>query len=410
MADKVIDYIKANWEKTMNPPNEKVPFPFNSPSMVFYTDFYYWDLYFINKGLLLSGLHVQAENNIKNMVFFINKQGFIPNSTAPELNNRSQPPVFPLALFDLYKYRKDKKVIEDYIDAVIKEHEFFQTRRMTSIGLNAFMCDELTYSPESIKKHYKYLSPRVSEYSDNEEEQYQIGKDIIAIAESGLDFNMRFKTEKSKIAAHEFAHLDLNCWLFAGEIAISKMLSIVDRKEEAEHFLSLANKRKELMDKYFLEKESGLYKDYHLEDGKHSQIITACNLYPYAMGVSNDPKGCLKVLKDLEMNNGLSTAKYRGENEIYYQWDYPVMWGETVYIAYLALKNVGLDKDAERIKDKYLNTVKKQFDLTGCLWEKYDARDGSIMNIEYDAPPFMGWTAGTYQLFSTLDSDLIKII
>ena len=128
------------------------------------------------------------------------------------------------------------------------------------------------------------------------------------------------------------------------------------------------------------------------------------------MGVSNDPKGCLKVLKDLEMNNGLSTAKYRGENEIYYQWDYPVMWGETVYIAYLALKNVGLDKDAERIKDKYLNTVKKQFDLTGCLWEKYDARDGSIMNIEYDAPPFMGWTAGTYQLFSTLDSDLIKII
>lgn len=415
MKQSIIEYIRTNWEKTINPKNENVPFPFNSPSMSFYTDFFYWDLYFINKGLLLTGLDEQAENNIKNMAYFVNTLGYIPNSTTTYLRDRTQPPVFPLAVYDLYLYRNDKKVIEDFIDAVIKEHDFFQTRRMTSIGLNAYMCDEKTNTTESINNHYKYLSSRVQEYSDDKDTQFQIGKDIIAIAESGLDFNMRFKTPTSKIAAHEFAHLDLNCWLYADELAISKMLTLVNRDREANHFLQLAKKRKELMDKYFLEKETGLYKDYNLKDGGHSQIITACNLYPYTFGISKDKKGCLEILKDLEMDNGISTGKYRGDNEIYYQWDYPAMWGEVVFIAYLALKNVGLDKDAERIKKKYQSTVEKQYQLTGCLWEKYDARDGSIFNAEYDAPPFMGWTAATYQVFAyidngTLESGTFKIV
>ena len=408
MKNKILDYINQNWIKTIVKDNKELPYPFNSPSMTQYTDFYYWDLYFINKGLLLSGLDEQAENNIKNMAYFVNKLGYVPNSNTEYLIDRTQPPVFPLAVYDLYSYKKDKKVIEDYIDTIIKEHDFFQNRRMTSIGLNAYMCDEKTNTLESIKNHYKYLSARVQEYSNDPDTQIQIGKDIIAIAESGLDFNMRFKTGKSKIAAHEFAHLDLNCWLYADEIAIFKMLKEINRNQEAERYLKLAEQRKELMNKYFFEKESGLYKDCHLNDFSHSQIITAVNLYPYAFGVSKDKEGCLKVLKDLELDKGLSTAKYRGKDEIYYQWDYPAMWGEVVLIAYIALQNVGLEKDAERIKKKYLDVVEKQFELTGSLWEKYDARDGTILNAEYNAPPFMGWTAATYQLFS-IENQLIKI-
>ena len=82
----------------------------------------------------------------------------------------------------------------------------------------------------------------------------------------------------------------------------------------------------------------------------------------------------------------------------------------TIFIIYLALKNVGLNNEAKRVKNKYLKTVEHQFELTGCLWEKYDARDGSIINVEYDAPPFMGWTASTYQLFFSQDEKLLKII
>ena len=159
MKNKILDYINQNWINTIVKDNKELPYPFNSPSMTQYTDFYYWDLYFINKGLLLSGLDEQAENNIKNMAYFVNKLGYVPNSNTEYLIDRTQPPVFPLAVYDLYSYKKDKKVIEDYIDTIIKEHDFFQNRRMTSIGLNAYICDEKTNTLESIKNHYKYLIP-----------------------------------------------------------------------------------------------------------------------------------------------------------------------------------------------------------------------------------------------------------
>ena len=86
------------------------------------------------------------------------------------------------------------------------------------------------------------------------------------------------------------------------------------------------------------------------------------------------------------------------------------MWGETTYLTYVALKIVGADLKASRVREKYLNVIRKQFELTGKLWEKYDARDGSIMNIEYDAPQFFGWTASTYQFFYQPDNELIKIL
>ena len=413
MKDKILEFINANWAKTIVKDNKELPCPYNSPNTGIYSDFYYWDLYFINKGLLLSKMPEQAENNINDMVYFVNALGYVPNSNIDYMRNRTQPPVLTLCVWDLYQYAQDKNIIAKYIDALLKEHDFFQTRRMTSIGLNAYMCDDKTNTYEAIMNHYKYLSNRVYEYSDDSAIQYQIGRDIIAVAESGLDFNARFKTKDRLMAASEFAHLDLNCWLYAVEMRLSEMLNIINRCDESKEMLNTANKRKELINKYFFDKEQGIYVDYHLSDGKHSHIVTVVSLYPYAMGISKDKESALKVFNQLELECGVSTAAYRKDKQ-YYQWDYPVMWGETTYIVYLALLNVGATKETKRVMNKYMSVIEKQFELTGLLWEKYDARDGSIMNVEYDAPPFMGWTASTYQIFATQGMDIklpyIKII
>lgn len=413
MKNKILDFINTNWIKTIVKDNKELPYPYNSPNTGIYSDFYYWDLYFINKGLLLSKMPEQVENNIKDMVYFVNTLGYVPNSSAGDMRNRTQPPVLTLCVWDLYQYLQDKSIINKYIDTLLKEHDFFQKRRMTSFGLNSYMCDDKTNTYEAIMNHYKYLNNRVYEYSDDPKIQYEIGRDIIAVAESGLDFNARFKTKDRLMAASEFAHLDLNCWLFAVEIRLSEMLSIIGRSIESNQFKELAEKRKELINKYFFDEKQGMYVDYHLNDGTHSHVITAASLYPHAMGITNDKESALKVFKQLELECGVSTAACRNERQ-YYQWDYPVVWGETTFIVYLALLNVGDKEDAERIMKKYMSTIEKQFEKTGLLWEKYDARDGSIMNVEYDAPPFMGWTASTYEIFAIEGIDIklpfIKII
>lgn len=273
MKNKILDFINTNWIKTIVKDNKELPCPYNSPNTGIYSDFYYWDLYFINKGLLLSKMPKQVENNIKDMVYFVNTLGYVPNSSAGDMRNRTQPPVLTLCVWDLYQYLQDKNIINNYIDALLKEHDFFQKRRMTNIGLNSYMCDDKTNSYESIMNHYKYLCNRVYEYSDDPKIQYEIGRDIIAVAESGLDFNARFKTKDRLMAASEFAHLDLNCWLFVVEIRLGEMLSIIGRKEESNQFKELAKKRKELINKYFFDEKQGMYVDYHLGDGTHSHVI-----------------------------------------------------------------------------------------------------------------------------------------
>ena len=46
---------------------------------------------------------------------------------------------------------------------------------------------------------------------------------------------------------------------------------------------------------------------------------------------------------------------------------------------------------------KYMDTVERNFDKTGNLWEKYNVCTGGVTdNKEYDTQPIMGWAAATY--------------
>lgn len=397
--DKVSLYIKENWVKTFHPASElggevKIKHPYVSPCTAdFYTEIFYWDTYFINIGLILDGFTEQARNNIDNIAEFINKLGFMPN--ANYILDRSQPPLFTRMVYDFYKKSGDRSIIDDYIDTIIKEYGFWENTRKNRIGLNSYGTHG---SKAEILQNYEWHHARVCESGETEEEKILIGKDLMAIAESGLDFNMRFKTKKSRIAAHEFSHLDLDCILYDVERKTAEMLRILGSLSEAEKFDKYAENRKILIDKFYLTND-GVYLDYNMETGVHSQVLSAVSLYPYAFGVSDDKNGALKVLNRLELQFGLSACEKR-EDELFYQWDYPCMWPAATCLAYFGLKNIGLDSDACRIAEKYVGVVQNIFDKTGKLWEKYDASTGEIaVTSEYNTMPMMGWTAAVYRYF-----------
>lgn len=394
------DYIARNWKNTVRQPQDmrgelKVPKPFMSPSMSGgFIDLYYWDVYFINLGLLIDGEYEQVENNLDNMAFFIDKWGFMPNANI--FPDRSQPPLFCHAVYDYYEAKKDIAIIRKYVPYILKEHEFWQTRRNTPYELNVFS----THGDDKyLLENYYWLSDRVKEHRDTDEERIALAKDILAIAESGLDFNMRFRTKESKLSAHKFLHLDINCFLYDMETTLARMLSIIGKNEKAEEFLSVASNRKRLIDQYFLNKDTGIYLDYNFEDKEFSEICSAVSIFPYTYGISSDKEGLKKILSLLEYEHGVTVTPYRGE-DIYYQWDYPCMWPAATYQIYVALKNLGLDDDAKRIARKYMTAVEQNFIKTGIIWEKYDATTGGIGPApEGDTSEMLGWTAGVYVYF-----------
>ena len=396
MDQKLHEYILNNWESTIRNNKDVLPKPYTVPcAKEVFINFYYWATYFINLGLFEAGLVEQVKNNLDNMVYLLDKYGYIPN--ADNLLYRSQPPLFTRCVYDLYKFTNDKEIIHRYKDAILKEFSFWKEKRMTPIGLNAYSSDE---PREGLLKNRYWLSKRIgcneTEMAVDEE---IFGRDLLAIAESGMDFTIRFKEGKNRFVAHEYVHLDLNCILYDAEMKASEMFNEIDEKELAKSLQEQAANRKELINRYMLDKETGIYYDYNFVRNHLSYIKTGVCLYPYFSGISNDRVAAKALYQAFMLPYGLSVGVARKEED-YLQWDYPHMWPANTCLAYFGYKRIGLLEEANVIKEKYMEALEENFKATGSLWEKYDANTGKVsITNEYETPEMMGWEVGVYELF-----------
>ena len=77
-------------------PQRYTLFPQKNPFLVpggRFREFYYWDSFWIIKGLLLCGMAITARGMIENMIDMLDRFGFIPNGSRSYYLNRSQPPL-----------------------------------------------------------------------------------------------------------------------------------------------------------------------------------------------------------------------------------------------------------------------------------------------------------------------------
>lgn len=392
-------YIKENWKHTIRKPGKglngivTIPFFYTTPCIQdTFVNFYYWDTYFTNLGLLKCNMEEQVENNLDTMKYFINALGYVPN--ANYRLDRSQPPVFTAGVWDLYCFKKDVHVIEKYIDSIIKELEFWKYDRMTPCGLNAYGTNA---TKTELLKNCELLCRRIgAKVPDKAEDKMKLCYNLYAIAESGWDFTPRFGTEENAFAAEEFAQVDLNSLLYDAEVKASKMLQLVNRAEEAELLEEQYKNRKMLMERYMKDPKTGIYYDYNFQKKCFSSVASCASFYVYATGISDNQKAAQELLKRLEMPYGLAACEER-KGAVCLQWDFPAMWPSNVFFAERGLKKAGLLWEARRIAEKYVETVDRCFEKTGLLWEKYDSLSGSVSETkEYTTPPMMGWTAGVY--------------
>jgi alpha,alpha-trehalase len=98
----------------------------------------------------------------------------------------------------------------------------------------------------------------------------------------------------------------------------------------------------------------------------------------------------------LEQEHGIVTCRQGTRDEVY-QWDHPNGWPPIQYAAIQGLLNYGYAVEAARIASKYVDTVVRNFQKTGQLWEKYNVVTGGVdVSDEYPMPPMQGWTAGVF--------------
>ncbi len=389
MSHNVKQYIEQNWDLCIKVHTEDegtlvgLPYPYTVPAVGHFDEMYYWDTYFTNKGLEISGRFEQAKHNVDNMLYLVKRYGFMPNGNRTHYLKRSQPPFLSLMVRDIFEYNQDKTWLADAYEILKTEYDFWTVRRATPIGLSRYTGD----SEFNAQSEAAYFTSRVDYDFDISDEQKAMH--LLTACESGWDINPRWEVE-----GYHYAPVDLNSLLYLFETNMAFFATELGLYGD---WQEKAAKRQELMTQY-MENEEGLLLDYQFVTGEKSKIFSAASFYAMFAGVASasQAEALVNNLYRLEADYGVLTCEkndYPGS----YQWDYPNGWACLQYIAIMGLDRYGYQKEAKRIAEKYVKLVEKVFLETGNLWEKYNVVEGNINVVnEYELPPMMGWSAGVY--------------
>ena len=393
---EVKNYIKRAMPKTVREHIKDedtligLPYPYTVPCAEnHFNELYYWDTYFTNKALFALGQTEQAENNVKDVLYMIERYGYMPNGNRTYYTKQSQPPYAALMVDDVFHATSDLPFLKSAFVTLKKEYEFWMTERVTENGLNWYGCGFT--EADCVNMYNGCVAERIGK--DGSRDAAEAGRHYFAECESGWDFSPRFNGY-----CMDYNAIDLNSNLYAYEKLFAEY-EVLLGEGTGEAWNEKALSRAEKMNKLMWDDCAGVYKDYDYRTCKLSETVSAARFMPYFAGLAGEKQrsGLLNLLQALESNCGIfATAK----TDKKYQWAYPNIWAPCQYIAVEGLRRYGFGKEAERIAQKYVALIEKNFAAHGKLFEKYNGITGDIDAVsEYGTPEMLGWTAGVYMVF-----------
>jgi alpha,alpha-trehalase len=394
----LLDYIRSHWQNTVRHETEDsgtllgLPYPYTVPCQHEPTmqNNFYWDTYFTNLGLLRQGFIDLAKSNVDNLLFEVEKYGFVPNGNSTFFLTRSQAPFLSLMMKDIYQTFRDNDWLGSAFATWKKEYDFWVQKRLTPIGLNRYFHHA---TREQLLEFYAdELKHRPKLAADSEHAQLALSAHLLAEAESGWDFTPRFEQRCA-----DFAPVDLNSLLYLNEVNAAYFCEILADPEK-EVWLERAQCRLKLIHDCCWNDHNGLFYDYDFVHQQQSSVASLATFVALWARLASDhqARAIVNNLPRFEFDYGVSACEPTRQR-LTYQWDYPNGWPPLVYLVINGLDNYGFCREARRIAEKYLRVVIKNFQETGELWEKYNVVDGSIqVKNEYAMPAMMGWTAGVF--------------
>lgn len=407
----VEENIETLWNVLTRQPDKEngslipLPYPYIVPGGRF-GEIYYWDSYFTMLGLKASGKNEMLENMVNNFSHLINTFGYIPNGNRSYFIGRSQPPFYSL-MIQLLAGINGKEVLAACLPQLEKEYSFWMkgadqlsetntalhhTVRMPGGEiLNRYWDENNTARPESFREDVE-LSHQSGE------EPSKLYRHLRAGAESGWDYSCRwFKDVNSFASIHttDIVPVDLNCLVFHLEQTIAEAYQLNGNIEAAKQYQSLAEKRKDAIQKYCRNNELDFYVDYDAKERKQKQSLTLAGVFPLFFKIATDEQAnqVAAIIKEKFLRPGgvVSTLETTGQ-----QWDAPNGWAPLHWITVTGLENYGYTELANEIVKRWIQLNTDVFKRTGKLMEKYNVVDTHLEagGGEYEGQDGFGWTNG----------------
>ena len=356
-------------------------YPFVIPGGRF-TEFYYWDTYWILKGIPWAELRMGMLRNFKG---FVERYGLIPNGNRQYYLTRSQPPLFTHMVadeFDRCRFEtassnadssRCAQILKEMLPSLVKEYEWWMRERSIYVqpwNLNLYLGTSephnATPRPESFKEDFDLWN---STQTRSAEDLYA---NLRAGAESGWDYSSRWfpralsdQRGLAQIQIRKIVPVDLNAIMCANERYLAMMHAVVDCVEQTpgqeqrcyatfwsepavdrsdypdvHAFVLRYRHRRQAMSRLLYSSKDGTWFDYDLDTQAHrSSRIYPSTLFPLwtrcwdpsIISQQSLEKGVNRVLVDLQVSSlpgGVPTsATFSGE-----QWDFPNVWAPIQHI------------------------------------------------------------------------------
>ncbi len=405
---------------TMRPPKKEsyhiidVPYTCIVPNDSKYRYIFYWDSYFMFRGLLDTEREWVIPEMVENFFYIFKHYGIIPNFSHPESLGRSQAPYLTSMIFDAYEVIQRDKRLSARFKQLFTSKKKWLTRAIT-IAKEEY--EEVWESPMDVDHHH--YNHKVNEYNLNRYGDRDVGYGQHAEQESGWDMTSRFYSR-----CDDFLPIDLNCLLYKYEKDFAKAAEILNDPAEKNYWNEKAEKRKTLINMYMWNEKEGFFYDYDYVQKQQSEFLSMAGFVAMWAGLATDDqaKRMINKIKAFKTKFGPSATDkaslppeidlsavaepYRVTLEEVLkpkQWDYPNIWPPLHYMLTAGLRNYHFTEEANELMEEYLAVNNEAFLRHGKLLEKMDGLTG-------DAPPEywyptqlgFGWTNAIFYRYVQL--------
>ena len=292
------------------------PYSVPTPGCTF-REMYYWDSYFTNVGFLAVGNVEQAKNNVENILYMIDRFGYMPNGSRKRYLYHSQPPFFAQMVKEIFEADGDMDFLSRAYGAMKKEWNYWVSNRSFENGLAhyGFLAED-PHLQETRREAWK----RRTGLEPDEDIRVNVGN-FIGGCESGWDCNPRWESH-----SYLYAAPDLNALLWNLEQRLADF-SVILNTGEVDVWQTRADQRKARVSQYLWNEQRGCFSDLHSETGEFGKVFSAAAFYPLYVGMATKEQAAATVrsLSLLEHPFGIVPCeKYEGEGT--FQWAAPNVW------------------------------------------------------------------------------------
>lgn len=407
LAEKWLSVFVPGLQRSVRHRFIEVPRAYVTPNDRKFAHIFYWDTFFIFRGLMGTKRQWIMKEMVENFIHLFKIYGLIPNLNAPMGLGRTQPPFFSSMILDVYRHDKRSRF------SLMGEDRNKWFGRAMKIAKEEYA---LVWIDEENLYHHRVAGQILARYGDRD-----VGYAHSSELESGWDFTSRFYNR-----CNEFLPIDLNCYLYKYELDFAEASQLLGRQKEEMRWTALAAERKQSINELMWNEEDGFFFDYGWHYERKSVFLSLAGFVPLWAGLAdaNQAQKMVKKLSAFETPFGLAiTAKESLASPIDLskiqrrfhpaikeiidpkQWDYPNIWLPLEYLTVIGLLRYGFQEEAKRIMTSSVKAHADLFRKYGTFFEKINGENGEPSEtFVYENQTGFGWTnAVFYRYVQILD-------